>query len=887
MPLAIATLIESRCRELGLSKLQLVRSAGYENESKGLRRLQALIAGNLVSTRGLITALPAALGLPPDDISRAVDQTREQVGADRPCEAAQTTVDTPVIIKLPAQQAEQQTPISGNAWHHRLVARSHVARAATLAILARTTHRIEVRRRLCRRSLRKYGRQAYVFLHMSLFRGQYVVLRVGKPVLAAVDQWSASIVAMLAIAVFLGVYRDTPELKTSEMFLTCAVVIGGALALILSLSIIPAQRAAEAFSAAILQLYAQDRWLAVAFLTLVTTATASALLGTNFMPRVDARISICIQFLLLGISFDALRMFYKRALALLIPRTAIELVVRQCTKLVDRVRRTVAQLSRIQAIATGTGSPTTASRAVFFSALQVSNPLRFWIGQLDEIAHKLIVRRDTSAVSEIVSAMGSVGRRYSEARRDSLILVPDFSNLLAGGVSDVSKVLDPLYDYICDINEDAAKSSNEAVVKHCVQTLTMMTTHAMTMVHSSDRAQQTAPLAFSPCYRLGICATIAVKFDMSDATLAAVEGLKAVLLARRKNLDTSTIESQSLESLSTLLTASYMKGDRVWGFPAMRAMLLAARHDIELNGYGDTPTLRGVLNYARLFTPLEVAMEKAGKRVMQVFPPYDLSFNCTPPALLELVSRQIKVDAERQWANPFDEFLQAAEDIRHFYLQLSDTDFENTLLRKWVIESLMAAARVHWALVVQPLEGTEGHVDDVDESLRWLISWVPSFFPARDQSYGFQAKEAANSLTCLGISLFEHDRTESARACASAIESLATKSAAVRPEPYELADLHERLEILARAAEALDRIQEATTIRDMIQKPATVAEADWPHFLEARQTRYRQLDRNLRERRRAYGVSDDPIWELQRILKAAASRKLPDPSGTPETRQLD
>jgi hypothetical protein len=132
--------------------------------------------------------------------------------------------------------------------------------------------------------------------------------------------------------------------------------------------------------------------------------------------------------------------------------------------------------------------------------------------------------------------------------------------------------------------------------------------------------------------------------------------------------------------------------------------------------------------------------------------------------------------------------------------------------------------------------------------------------------------------------MLEHDRIESALACASAVESLATRSAAVRPEPYDLADLHERLEILARAAETLERVEEATTIRDMIQKPTTVAEADWPHFLEARRTRYRQLDRNLGERRRPYGVRDDPIWELQRILKAAASRKLPDPSGTPETR---
>ena len=539
-------------------------------------------------------------------------------------------------------------------------------------------------------------------------------------------------------------------------------------------------------------------------------------------------------------------------------------------KLIDRVSRTAVKLARIQAVAAGSGSPTTASRAVLFSAFQVSRPLRFWIGQLDEIAHKLIARRDTSAINDIVSAMGNIGRQYSEARRDSLILLPDFNNLLGGGVSDVSEVLDPTYECIRLISEDAAKSSNETVVKHCIQTLSGMTKHAMTMVHSSELARRTAPLAFSPCYWLGSCATTAVNFDMSDATLAAVEGFQAILLAQRKDLDTSTVESQSLEFLSNLLTAGYVKGDRVWGFPAIRAMLLAARADIELYGYRNTPTLRGVLNYARLFTPMEVVMEKAGKRIMQVFPPYDLSFNCTPAALLELVSRQIKVDAEHQWVNPFDEFLEAAEDIRQFYRQLSEIDFQNTLLRKWVIESLMAVARVHWALIVQPPEETEPHIDDVDESLRSLISWVPAFFPERDQRYGFQATEAANSLACLGISLLEHDRIESARACASAIASLATRSVAVRPEPYALADLHERLEILARAADTLGQAQEATTIRDMIQRPAAVAEADWPRFSEARQTRYRQLDRDLGERRRPYGVGDDPIFELQRVLALTA-----------------
>jgi hypothetical protein len=87
-----------------------------------------------------------------------------------------------------------------------------------------------------------------------------------------------------------------------------------------------------------------------------------------------------------------------------------------------------------------------------------------------------------------------------------------------------------------------------------------------------------------------------------------------------------------------------------------------------------------------------------------------------------MVAHRVTEDAERPWSNPFHDFLEAAEDVRSHYRELSKTDFENTLLRKWVVDSLMAAAHVHSALLMQPPAGTEDHIDDVDQSLRWLIS---------------------------------------------------------------------------------------------------------------------------------------------------------------------
>jgi hypothetical protein len=717
--------------------------------------------------------------------------------------------------------------------------------------------------------LRNLARRLRVAALMRLFRAQQVTARVSGQAFAHAARWSATIGAVLIFLLFLVIVQDTDELKTSEVHLTCAQVIGAALALILSLSIIPAQRAAEDFSPAILKLYAQDRWLLVAFLILALATTGSVLLGTNFLPRIDPRISIGVQFLLLGVSFDALRMFYRRTLDLLIPQTAIQLVIRECTKPLNRVTRRVEKLVRLQALATGKTAPTGASRAVYFSASQVSGLLRFWIAQLAEIAHKLIARRDTSAADDIVTAMGRIGTQYSEARRNSLILLPEIDNIFAGGVSDINnEVLNPIYESIRVICESAAKSSNELVVGHCVQIIAGMTTNAMTMIHLSHGWKK-APLAFSPCFYLGLCATVAVKANMRDAVLAAVSGFQGILLSQTKDVDTPELEAQSLESLLRLAEVSYITPDAVWGFPAVKAMLLAARHDIQLHGYDKyRPTFKKVLDYARLLAPMEVAMETAGRRMLQTFPPYDLAFEANIPVLFEMVAHQVKVDAERPWSNPFDDFLEAAGDVRNHYRELSKTDFQDTLLRKWVVDSLMAAARVHWALLMQPPIGTEEHIDDVDQSLRWLVSWVPAFFPEQSEPDRFHATEAADSLACLGISLLERDRRETALSCASAIAGLAINSAARRPDPYVLADLHERLEILARAAHALGKKQAAVTIREMVQRPATVSDADWPHFMEARQTRLWQLERSLQEpRRNRYGPRDDPIFALQRIME--------------------
>jgi hypothetical protein len=79
----IVSLICSRCKELGLSRSALVARCGYKNTAKGLRRLDALLAGDIASTRDLISRLPAGLNLSATVVTTVVEATESQLRAIR------------------------------------------------------------------------------------------------------------------------------------------------------------------------------------------------------------------------------------------------------------------------------------------------------------------------------------------------------------------------------------------------------------------------------------------------------------------------------------------------------------------------------------------------------------------------------------------------------------------------------------------------------------------------------------------------------------------------------------------------------------------------------------------------------------------------------------
>jgi hypothetical protein len=169
----------------------------------------------------------------------------------------------------------------------------------------------------------------------------------------------------------------------------------------------------------------------------------------------------------------------------------------------------------------------------------------------------------------------------------------------------------------------------------------------------------------------------------------------------------------------------------------------------------------------------------------------------------------------------------------------------------------------------------ERFLNTVDECLQRLICAAAFFFSETSDFPYHDASEVCDELACIGMGLLQRQRFEAATACGESIHSIARKSAGATRSAssygaYGFADCVVKLEILARAAEALDNPPLAFTFREHGSYPENIPEGVRQEFSEAVGTRSRQMEEKLRERGREFRLRDSSVDLLREILQHRA-----------------
>jgi hypothetical protein len=461
---------------------------------------------------------------------------------------------------------------------------------------------------------------------------------------------------------------------------------------------------------------------------------------------------------------------------------------------------------------------------------------------------------------------------YADARRDSIVLVPDFTGPMPTGVSDVQHVLGPTYESIKNVCHDAVREPNEAVVVACIHELGRMAAFAMAIVHTQQGAWKTAPLSHSPVFYLKVCTEEASKAKMDDALLTSVRAIGPIFAKISDQVRTLDAEVTAIDCLFDVALASYGRQANVPADEAVKMMIAIARHELKVRDFQHNHSLRAILNNLAILVPFEVALEKAGLRIAQVFAPY--GFTGLRTLLIE-ESEKIKVD-DRSWVDPFHDFNELSEALVHHYRHVAEkVRFDGALLEKWIVESALDCADVHLHLIGEPPKGSERYLENVENRLIWFIH-APCFFFEENTSFPYQhAEDAAGRLAILGMRLLRLGRLDAAKECAKALACIGKQSAGSKnSKAYLVADIFIKLEVLARAAHALGHASVARECRALERRDEITAVV--PNYANAIENRIRHLDKSSAAHRSAYDLSlpDDPLPLLHRILYEAKELKV-------------
>ena len=132
------------------------------------------------------------------------------------------------------------------------------------------------------------------------------------------------------------------------VFTALGATYGTILALVLTLSIIPVERAGEAWSASIVRLYRHDRGTYITFVWLGVCCVASFLLAVLGLANLRVSVVLAACLVVLGISLDVLRWYHGHVCRLLDPEHAVAVGLKKAKSAIDRLNRVVERNARVR-----------------------------------------------------------------------------------------------------------------------------------------------------------------------------------------------------------------------------------------------------------------------------------------------------------------------------------------------------------------------------------------------------------------------------------------------------------------------------------------------------------------------------------------------------------
>lgn len=698
---------------------------------------------------------------------------------------------------------------------------------------------------------------------------------------SAVSLFSVAISA--AILIFPQLRATVDSFQPLEAVLSqLGATYGTILALVLTLSIIPIQRAAEVWSPSIVRLYRRDPVTYVTFVALGIFCAASFLLAVRGAFPAPVSVVLSLSLAVLGISLDMLRWYHGHVCRLLDPTHAVCLALKKTKQAISRTQTQVTRISRLQHKLLDTEQQREVGVEAIESTIYPRIPgypgsINSWISDLAEIGIKAVARGEKLLAKTAVFATADLTIYFLSSRKLNLTLRPAPEAMFLSMTSDVSVITDRAYEALQEVSRVAASQGDEETAIRVSEAYRTIANHTAHLGAPAFR-EGAAPLTFGPIYYAFACVKYAQSKGLDDVAFQSASILSKVAETAPEDITITDIHVPVIDGLTEI--ALYLYGKRSYGLAEevnghyfnILAQLLQ-RQDYYLDD-----VLRHVLEKMEILAPLAIVSESMAGRLTTIYP-LGKAYGLVSPNSLGYLFAQAavtlpKLDAEREWINPYHGLIDIADIITDHLRKLAESnEFGESFLLWEIDQSIKQISKIIARIVEQPLRRDHGDETELIDKLLWMLAFYWVAFHGKKTVSGRRADDSCDSLVFIGLQFLERGHPEVLQTCISNIRSIVESycETAQPAAPYTIGDLLShlwgiRMVLIARHNDALTQAVD----RALTTKPRGLTEDQWQVAQEAIMRRREQLEERLTQRDNRLRRPDSGELLLRRILQEAS-----------------
>lgn len=710
---------------------------------------------------------------------------------------------------------------------------------------------------------------------LTIYRVRVALLLQLRRALTRLSYFVVSVVGMFIAFIFyhLDSQAGADGLRNMNVISTAAGgLIGTMLALVVTLSMIPIQRAVESFSPSVTRLYQMDWMTQGLFVFLAVLSLGSFAIAVYESSGGRGAILIPTQVAIIAIAFDLLRWHHRRTIQLLAPDEAIGRLLNTIVRRIDYFQRMASRLARMQWLSqppAARRSQETLEAVIYRLAGDHLFQVNAMVEELAQTGHKAVAKGETYTFKLCTSAIARVATHFLDRRVKNLVLVPK-APFVTG--TDADAFLTTTYEHLSDLNRSSVVKGDEIAAIQVVRALCAIAVRTANLNSPAFR-EHTAPMTGMPILILTACGENAERSGMDNVALETSAGLRDIVERTPVGIQITDVHIHAVEGihkLAGLLLVThmpsgkgYLANEPIKDIMAVAGFALRSRHP-EVSAL-----VRVIAEKLENLLPLAVTHEKTlGSPFigLPLAPAYDLLESDSFGHLIDRGSSLIEQpEGDLRWANPYSDFIRLNDVVSEHLRGVPDkADLGASFLTWHITQTIKHVSRVHLSVLASPASTDQQHLKDLVRSFSWYLPFLWKTFSKSSQVSFQRGNDACDALAWIGMAFFDIGYRGVADDAAADIVSIVDAFCRIsRGNQYEIADLMLPIWYMRMLASSRGESEASTKFEAMMSKPESLQPDVWELVLEALKLRKRQLNEELVS---AHMVGDDARVLLRTLL---------------------